>query len=576
MRRISAHFWLLLLGTGLALLGGCVAALPPSMVPPTAVLQADPTSGDAPLLVTFDLSGSSDPDGQIVQFTLDFGDGSAPAAGTDITQPVQHTYNDNGTYTATLTVTDDDGLTGQDEVQIEVGNPGPTAEFACLPNPVTAGQQVTCDASDSVDPAGLVEAQAIVSYEWDFGDGTQQTTTDPIVTHTYTVPGTYTVTLTVTDDDGATDTEQKVDYMAVTPAAGPEGTERWRFTAGSTPYGVVIGTDGTIYFSSADFTNFYLFALNPDGTEKWRFTRQGGFEQVGVSAPTIGPDGTIYFGARDNNLYAVNPDGTEKWHFTAGDVIQVSAAIGADGTIYFGSNDGNFYALNPDGSLKWQFPTGGAILCPPAVGADGTIYFGSWDFNLYALNPDGTEKWHFTLATVDRVETSPAIGVDGTIYFGASNGTFYALNPDGTEKWHFVTGGQIFFDPAIGSDGTIYFGSNDSNFYALNPDGTEKWHFTVAGALYSMYSALAIGADGIVYFGAGNGNFYALNPDGSERWHFTTGGGIASSPAIGADGTVYFGSYDYNLYAVWSSSYGLADSNWPKFQHDNQNTGREQ
>ncbi|RLF42731.1 MAG: hypothetical protein DRN29_11050 [Thermoplasmata archaeon] len=76
----------------------------------------------------------------------------------------------------------------------------PTADFTVTPGTtVDALVVLTFDASSSSDPDGT-----IVSYEWDFGDGT--TAEGMIVTHYYTKANVYTVTLTVTDDDGNTDT----------------------------------------------------------------------------------------------------------------------------------------------------------------------------------------------------------------------------------------------------------------------------------------------------------------------------------------------------------------------------------
>jgi len=83
--------------------------------PPTAVAAATPTSGTAPLTVTFSSTGSSDPDGTISSVSWDYGDGS-PVASAD----GGHTYQAAGSYDATLTVTDDDGATGTDTVTITV------------------------------------------------------------------------------------------------------------------------------------------------------------------------------------------------------------------------------------------------------------------------------------------------------------------------------------------------------------------------------------------------------------------------------------------------------------------------
>ncbi len=77
---------------------GRLAALDAS---PTASFTAEPTNGGSPLVVAFDASGSSDPDGEPLTFAWNFGDG---ASGTGIT--TNHTYQNQGDYTATLTVSD--------------------------------------------------------------------------------------------------------------------------------------------------------------------------------------------------------------------------------------------------------------------------------------------------------------------------------------------------------------------------------------------------------------------------------------------------------------------------------------
>lgn len=89
-----------------------------------------------------------------------------------------------------------------------VSNEPPVAYFTKSAETVLTGQFIYFDASDSYDPDGY-----IVSYFWDLGDGTNAT--GVVIDHSYVCAGNYTVTLTVTDDDGATDTA--ISTMIVLP-----------------------------------------------------------------------------------------------------------------------------------------------------------------------------------------------------------------------------------------------------------------------------------------------------------------------------------------------------------------------
>jgi hypothetical protein len=103
--------------------------------------------------------------------------------------------------------------------------------------------------------------------------------------------------------------------------------------------------------------------------------------------------------------------------------------------------------------------------------------------------------------------------------------------------------------------------------------GQKLWEFRTVG---QVVSSRAIGADGTVYVGSADAKVYALKgATGQKLWEFQTVGQVVPSPAIGADGTVYVGSCDYKVYALCSSSVGgLAQSPWPKFRCNAQNTGR--
>ncbi len=162
--------------------------------PPKAVIGTDSTSGKPPLDVQFDSTGSSDPDGTIVSYLWDFGDGS-----TSSEADPSHTYASAGTYTAKLTVTDDNGATGTTTVTIKAVNQPPKAVIGANPASGVPPLPVAFSSAGSSDPDGT-----IVSYLWDFGDGS--TSSEPNPSHTYTTTGTRTAKLTVTDDNGATGT----------------------------------------------------------------------------------------------------------------------------------------------------------------------------------------------------------------------------------------------------------------------------------------------------------------------------------------------------------------------------------
>ena len=162
---------------------------------PTADAKS-PYNGTVNEPLAFDGSGSSDPDGSIVAYDWDFGDGNTASGPT----PTQ-SYVAGGTYNVTLTVTDNLGAQDSDmaTATIGLGNQAPIAD-ANNPYNGTANEPIEFDGSDSSDPDGT-----IVAYDWDFGDG--DTGTGPTPSHTYTTDGTYNVTLTVTDDAGDTGTD---------------------------------------------------------------------------------------------------------------------------------------------------------------------------------------------------------------------------------------------------------------------------------------------------------------------------------------------------------------------------------
>ncbi len=194
------------------------------------------TSATDGLSASFLGTGSSDPDGTIASYSWSFGDGQTGAGET-----TSHVYATGGTYDVSLTVIDNLGAPNTVVHSVTV-NAGPTASFALS----VTGRQVSVDATASSDPDG-----AIASYAWDYGDGT--TATGKIGSHTYGSDGLMTVTLVVTDNQGASSTaaSQQVSVANASPTAS--FTETVNGLKVSVNAGASADADGTVASYAWDY-----------------------------------------------------------------------------------------------------------------------------------------------------------------------------------------------------------------------------------------------------------------------------------------------------------------------------------
>lgn len=142
------------------------------------------------LKAVFDATTSADSDGEIVRYEWNFGDG-----GTANGSQTEHQYANEGTYDVVLTVGDIDGA--KESVTQQVNVSAPNAVPASVFSSEAAGLTVAVDGTRSLDPDGT-----IVTYTWDFGDGS--TATGATASHTYAVEGEYSISLSVTDNGAAT------------------------------------------------------------------------------------------------------------------------------------------------------------------------------------------------------------------------------------------------------------------------------------------------------------------------------------------------------------------------------------
>lgn len=180
-------------------------------VPPAADFTFEPTNPQANATVLFH-DRSTDPDGVVVAWYWDFGDGEHARGEEEM-----HQFASPGTYQVVLTVTDDDGVNGSASKNVTVaaiiGNMAPVSDFSFSPATVVIGAEVRFT-DESSDADGV-----IVAWRWEFGDGSNSIEQHP--SHQFETAGEHQVSLTVTDDDGSTSVRKRtLQVGAASPSDG--------------------------------------------------------------------------------------------------------------------------------------------------------------------------------------------------------------------------------------------------------------------------------------------------------------------------------------------------------------------
>ncbi|HSE71576.1 MAG TPA: phytase [Nocardioidaceae bacterium] len=369
-------------------------------VAPTASFTASPTSGTAPLTVSFTDTSTGAP----TSWSWDFGDG-----GTSTQQNPTHVYDDPGTYTVTLTATNGQGsdtVTRTNLITVSAVQ-APVASFTATPTSGTAPLTVAFTDTSTNSPT---------SWSWDFGDGGTSTAQNP--SHEYAEPGTYTVVLTATNAGGS-DTVTRTDLIQVSEAPagpvyrdvvlgdGPVGYWRLGETSGTSAADETGAPPGTLV---GGITTGLAGALTGDPNTAMRFNGSTGYAQVNN---------------RSNLNFTSGDFSIEAW--AQPEALTSMAVLQKGGTGGYSSWQ---YRLSVTSTGRWR----------------GTVFVGGSNITVTSPAAPSTTKWtHLVLV---RSGTSLRLFVDGvqvatTTFTGNVNTStgMLALGRSGASSSDYFRGG---------------------------------------------------------------------------------------------------------------------------------------
>lgn len=446
-------------GTGTSTVGGQIFNLPP-----TPIISADVVRGVAPLTVQFSSSNSTD-DGLIVARRWDFDNGQTSP---DISPQI--TFDQVGSYDVALTITDDAAASSIRTLQIVVT----LAPIPVITVDRTAAESapaiINFDASQSRDPDG-----AIVSYRWDFGDGSREVL--PVVPHTFATSGTFRVRLTVTDVAGVTAT---VDQLISIGIPRPQISFR---QPPNDVTNLVLSQDSPLWVTAvfdvtpttprtlkagldSDRDPCDAVAVLYDALSGAESTRLGNLSDA-VNAVAFSPDGQfLAVGTADGTLAIFNA-GTERPlnRFTSESGAVTSIAFSANASrIAVGYDTGVVHLrLRSSGQIVIELDDQGAAVNAVAFSADGTRVAAARDNNSATVWNANSGA---TIATLNG-HTGPV----NAIAFNPVNADQIVTgsSDNNARLWNAATGQALgVFRP------TLLFGHNAPvNAVAFSPNGTQ-------------------------------------------------------------------------------------------------------
>ena len=383
--------------------------------PPTAAFTAIPSRAAAGQSVTFDGSGSTDPNGQVVDYQWDL-DGSGNFATDTGSNPKLTTRFPNvGNYNVSLRVIDNGNASAIVSHTFTVGDDPPTAAFASSPAPLAyVGQAVSFDGSGSSDTVGT-----ITDYKWDLdgsGNFATDTGTTPKTTFTYNSPGVYNVTLRVTNDQGqSTTVTHTVDVHAATYmntiTTTPGLLSYWRL--GDSPGSSSLTDSG----GQSNAANFGA-TLGVPGV------------LFGDSGTAASFNGTGNYASANLNLSSTSQLTVEFW--LNWNAYANNDALAMEFTPTFNNNAGGFLVDPNSSSGSFGIGIGKTGATRNAINF-GRPSAGKWHYYAIVLNSGAATASGEITVYVDgkQVTTTPVSSGTGAGNF--ANSTLYLMSRDGTQ-----------------------------------------------------------------------------------------------------------------------------------------------
>ncbi len=432
---------------------------------PTAAITATPNPVVSGSNVTFDASGSTDPDGTIAKYEWDLDGNGSYETNTGATGATGQAYATPGNRTVGVRVTDNSGGTATKTLTLTVQNRPPTASFTATPNPAVTGATVTFDASGSTDPDGTIS-----KYEWDLdGNGTYETNsgTTKTTTRVYTSVGARTIGLRITDNSGAqATTTQSVNIQNGPPTAS--------FTASPSP--ATAGTTVTFNASASSDSNGTVTKY------EWDLDGNGTYE---TNSGTTKTTTRVYTSASEVNV-GLRVTDNEGATGTTTKTLTVRGPYNA--AISGTSNLIDYWRLGEASGTNLDDPIGGhdataangvtlGVASPLTLDPNTAAKFdGSNDYASAALNLSGTRQLtvEFWL-NWNSYANDDKHAFEFTSNFDNTNGGFL-INPNSS-----TSGGR--FEVAVGR------GSSRNNSYFTRPSAGAWHHYAIVFNTASIFGS---------------------------------------------------------------------------------------